>query len=99
MLKNQKLNFKIENFLRFKDVEYIVIDDLPTDVKSFKKMYSKLHRSISMKCLERGYRNFDDNDLTDSDNMKYLIQKELMNLFLVIFMHVLFGISNQNSIC
>ena len=64
--KPKKLNFKIENFLRFKDkIEYIVIDDLPTDVKSFKKNWHSNHirDQFQRNALERGYRNFDDNDL------------------------------------
>ena len=36
--KDKKLNFKIENFSKFKDkIQYIVIDNLPINVKSPKK--------------------------------------------------------------
>ena len=37
----KELNFNINNFKKFKDkINYIVIDDLPTEVKFFKKGYS-----------------------------------------------------------
>ena len=36
--KDKKLNFKIENFSKFKDkIHYLVVDDLPVDVGKFKK--------------------------------------------------------------
>ena len=36
--KEKKLNFKIENFLKFKDkINYLVINDLPVQVSSPKK--------------------------------------------------------------
>ncbi len=34
----KKLNFNINKFIKFKDkINYLIIDDLPLDVKSFKK--------------------------------------------------------------
>ena len=36
--REKKLNFDHKNFLKFKDkIKYLVIDDLPTNVKSLKK--------------------------------------------------------------
>ena len=36
--KEKKLNFNINNFVKFKDkIEYLVIDDLPVNVQSKKK--------------------------------------------------------------
>ena len=38
MRRTKKLNFNINKFLKFKDkINYLIIDDLPLDVKSFKK--------------------------------------------------------------
>ncbi len=62
----KKLNFKIENFSKFKDkIIYLIIDDLPTDVKSNKKGWHSNHvrDQFQRNSLERGYKNFSDEDL------------------------------------
>ena len=64
--KDKNLNFKIENFLKFKDkIHYLVIDDLPMNVTSPKKGWHENHMrdQFQRNALERGYRNFDDEDL------------------------------------
>ncbi len=61
----KKLNFKIENFSKFKDkIEYLVIEDLPTNVKSKKKGWHSNHLrdQFQRNALERGYKHFDDQD-------------------------------------
>jgi len=42
--EDKKLNFKIENFSKFKDkINYIVVDDLPIDVTSPRKGWHENH--------------------------------------------------------
>ena len=63
---NKKLNFKIENFAKFKNkIKYIVIDDLPSNVKSPKKEWHENHTrdQFQRNALERGYKDCDENDL------------------------------------
>ena len=63
---DKKLNFKIENFSKFKDkIIYLVVDDLPTNVKSTKKSWHENHirDQFQRNALERGYKNYDDEDL------------------------------------
>lgn len=64
--QEKKLNFKMANFKKFKDkINYIVIDDLPTEVKFFKKGWHSNHLrdQFQRNCLERGYKDFADEDL------------------------------------
>ena len=64
--KDKKLNFKIENFSKFKNkIHYLVIDDLPASVKSNKKGWHENHvrDQFQRNSLERGYRKFSDKDL------------------------------------
>ena len=64
--KDKKLNFKIENFSKFKDkIQYIVIDNLPINVKSPKKGWHENHArdQFQRNSLEKGYREFNDEDL------------------------------------
>ena len=64
--QDKKLNFKIENFLKFKDkINYLVINDLPVQVSSPKKGWHENHMrdQFQRNALERGYRDFDDEDL------------------------------------
>ena len=62
----KKLNFKIENFKKFKDkIQYVVIEDLPVNVKSHKKGWHDNHvrDQFQRNALIRGYKNFDEEDL------------------------------------
>ena len=64
--KDKKLNFKIENFSKFKDkIHYLVVDDLPMSVKSPKKNWHENHGrdQFQRNAIERGYRDFSDEDL------------------------------------
>ncbi len=64
--ENKKLNFKFDNFSKFKDkIYYMVIDDLPLNVKSPKKGWHENHArdQFQRNALERGYRKYSDNDL------------------------------------
>jgi beta-1,4-mannosyl-glycoprotein beta-1,4-N-acetylglucosaminyltransferase len=62
----KKLNFKIENFKKFKDkIQYVVIEDFPLNVKSHKKDWNDNHvrDQFQRNALVRGYKNFDEEDL------------------------------------
>jgi len=62
----KKLNFKYENFKRYKNkIEYIVVDDLPKIVKKFKKNWHPAHfrDQFQRNSLARGIHEFEDNDL------------------------------------
>ena len=62
----KELNFKIENYSKFKNkIRYLVVDDLPLNVKSPKKGWHENHArdQFQRNSLERGYKEYDDNDL------------------------------------
>jgi beta-1,4-mannosyl-glycoprotein beta-1,4-N-acetylglucosaminyltransferase len=62
----KKLNFDIKNFIKFKDkINYIVVEDVPKNVGAIKKNWHPAHArdQFQRNALERGYRNFDDDDL------------------------------------
>ena len=64
--ENKSLNFRFENFSKFKDkIAYIVIEDLPNTVKSPKKGWHENHArdQFQRNSLEKGYREFNDEDL------------------------------------
>ena len=64
--KDKKLNFKIENFSKFKDkIIYIVVDDMPVKVKSKKTGWHENHirDQFQRNAIERGYKDFSDDDL------------------------------------
>ncbi len=64
--KPKELNFKFENFSKFKDkIEYLIIDDLPKVVRSFKKGWHNNHLrdQFQRNALERGYNKFSGEDL------------------------------------
>ena len=61
----KKINFKIENFPKFKDkIKYFLID-LPSKVESNKKGWHKSHirDQFQRNALKKGYENSSDNDL------------------------------------
>ena len=61
----KKINFKIENFPKFKDkIKYFLID-LPSKVESNKKGWHKSHirDQLQRNALKKGYENSSDNDL------------------------------------
>ena len=62
----KKLNFNINKFLKFKDkINYLIIDDLPLNVKPFKKGWHENHvrYQFQRNALERGYKEFSDEDI------------------------------------
>ena len=67
--QEKKLNFKINNFLKFKDkIHYLIIDDLPANVKSPKKDWHENHArdQFQRNSISRGYQEYHDNDLIKS---------------------------------
>ena len=63
--KNKKLNFNINNFLKFKNkIEYLVIDDLPTKVESSKKNWHENHirDQYQRNALAKGYKDDEPED-------------------------------------
>ena len=64
--KEKKLNFNYKNFSKFKDkINYIIVDDLPLNIKSFKKDWqvNHLRDQHQRNSLSKGYKNCDDEDL------------------------------------
>ena len=64
--ENKKLNFRIENFSKFKDkIHYLIIEDLPTNVESEKKDWHENHMrdQFQRNSIERGYKEYGDDDL------------------------------------
>ena len=64
--KEKKLNFDIKNFSKFKDkIQYLIIDNLPEEVGSFKKDWQESHLrdQFQRNSLEKGYRNSTEEDL------------------------------------
>ena len=62
----KELNFDIKKFSKFKDkINYLIIDDLPKEVKTFKKNWHPAHvrDQFQRNSLEKGYKNFNDDDL------------------------------------
>ena len=62
----KKLNFDINKFSKFKNkINYLIIDDLPKNVGTFKKNWHPAHLrdQFQRNSLERGYKNFSENDL------------------------------------
>ena len=64
--KDKKLNFKIENFSKFKQkIHYVIVDDLPINVSSPKKGWHQNHArdQFQRNAIERGYKGCSENDL------------------------------------
>ena len=64
--KEKKLNFNYKNFAKFRDkINYIIVDDLPLNIKSFKKDWqvNHLRDQHQRNSLSRGYKNCSDEDL------------------------------------
>ena len=64
--RDKKLNFDIKNFSKFKNkIEYIIVDNLPMNLKSFKKNWPVHHLrdQHQRNALSRGYKNCNDDDL------------------------------------
>ena len=64
--KQKKLNFNLKKFSKFKDkINYLIIDDIPVDVKSKKKNWDANHwrDQFQRNALVRGFKNCNENDL------------------------------------
>ncbi len=64
--KKKKLNFNINNFSKFKDkISYIVVDNLPKEVKHFKKNWAPdwWRENFHRNSLAEGYKSFGEDDL------------------------------------
>ena len=64
--KEKKLNFDFQNFSKFKDkITYLIIDDLPINIKSKKKNWDANHwrDQHQRNSLAKGFGNCDTNDL------------------------------------
>ena len=64
--EEKKLNFDINKFSKFKNkIEYLIIDDIPINVDSYKKDWSASHirDQYQRNSLKRGLKNCDANDL------------------------------------
>jgi beta-1,4-mannosyl-glycoprotein beta-1,4-N-acetylglucosaminyltransferase len=62
----KKLNFDIKKFIKFKEkINYLIIEDLPRNTNNFKKNWHPAHirDQFQRNSLERGYKNFSDDDL------------------------------------
>ena len=62
----KKLNFKIENFPKFKDkIRYLIVDDMPENIGKFKKNWEQapIRDQFQRNSLVKGYRDFDEEDL------------------------------------
>ena len=62
--KDKKLNFNLSNFSKFKDkINYIVVDDLPINIKSYKKNWPVHHLrdQHQRNSLAKGYKNLNTN--------------------------------------
>ena len=63
---DKKLNFNIDNFSKFKDkITYVIVDDIPTDIKSYKKNWPVHHLrdQHQRNALAKGYQNSGEDDL------------------------------------
>jgi len=64
--QEKKLNFNINNFLRFKNkINYIVVDDMPINTETYKKDWADDHirDQFQRNALFKGYKNCSDEDL------------------------------------
>jgi len=62
----KKLNFNLKNFSKFENkIQYLVVDDVPINVKSKKKNWSANHwrDQHQRNAMARGFENCDDEDL------------------------------------
>ena len=82
--ENKNLNFKIENFSKFKDkIKYIVVDNMPINVKSPKKGWHENHArdQFQRNSIEKGYREFSDEDLIMISDIDEIPDPKKLNIF------------------
>ena len=81
---NKELNFNIEKFKQFRDkINYIVIDDLPKEVKKFKKNWHPAHArdQFQRNALVRGIDHCDDDDLIMISDLDEIPNPEKISSF------------------
>ena len=81
---NKRLNFNIEKFKQFKDkINYIVIDDLPKEVKKFKKNWHPAHArdQFQRNALVRGIDHCNDDDLIMISDLDEIPNPEKISSF------------------
>ena len=86
----KKLNFKLENFSKFKNkIKYLVIDDLPTEVKSIKKGWHENHArdQFQRNSLKKGYKDLNDEDLKVENIQDFLVQASLKSKITLNIIH------------
>ena len=96
--EDKKLNFNIQNFKKFqKKINYIIVDDLPLNVKSPKKGWHENHArdQFQRNAIQRGYKDFNDEDLimiSDIDEIpnpekfkEFKINNNVINFFSKFF--------------
>ena len=81
---NKELNFNIEKFKQFRDkINYIVIDDLPKEVKKFKKNWHPAHArdQFQRNALVRGIDHCNDDDLIMISDLDEIPNPEKISSF------------------
>ncbi len=82
--KEKKLNFNINKFEKFKKkIKYIVVDDLPKTVETFKKNWHPAHLrdQFQRNALARGLKECDENDLIMISDLDEIPNPEKLSEF------------------
>ena len=82
--EKKNLKFKIENFQKFKDkIKYVVVDDLPSEVKSPKKGWHENHArdQFQRNSMERGYKDCHDDDIIMISDIDEIPNPKKLNEF------------------
>ena len=101
--ENKSLNFRFENFSKFKDkICYIVIEDLPKTVRSPKKGWHENHArdQFQRNSIQRGYKDYNDDDLimfSDIDELSEISFKFILSLSSSLFSSSIFKLSSISS--
>ena len=80
------MNFDIKKFRKHeKKIIYLIVEDLPKKVDHFKKNWDKAHLrdQFQRNSLERGYQNFDDDDLIMISDIDEIPNPKLKIIILV----------------
>ena len=98
--KDKKLNFNINNFSKFKDkITYIIVDDLPLNIKSYKKNWPVHHLrdQHQRNALSRGYKNCKDDDLIMISDIDEIPDPKKINEFEIKYKYACFMQKNFQS--
>ena len=80
----KKLNFDLDKFKEYKNkINYIVIDDLPKEVKKFKKNWHPAHArdQFQRNALVRGINHCNDNDLIMISDLDEIPNPKKISIF------------------